>query len=39
VYPQGAGALVTLGPDFLRDGIVGLIDIGTYTTDYYYSDG
>ncbi len=34
VYPQGAGALVTLGPDFLKDGIVGLIDIGTYTTDY-----
>jgi plasmid segregation protein ParM len=34
VFPQGTGALMTLGADGLDDGITGVVDIGTYTTDY-----
>lgn len=34
VFPQGAGALVSLGPSLPKEGLVGLIDIGTYTTDF-----
>jgi plasmid segregation protein ParM len=34
VYPQGAGALASLGAALPSSGMVGLIDIGTYTTDF-----
>lgn len=34
VFPQGAGALVSLGDALPKSGMIGLIDIGTYTTDY-----
>lgn len=34
VFPQGAGALVSLGDTLPRSGMIGLIDIGTYTTDF-----
>lgn len=34
VYPQGAGALLTLAGSLPRSGLVGLVDVGTYTTDY-----
>jgi plasmid segregation protein ParM len=34
VFPQGAGALVSLGSLLPKEGLVGLIDIGTYTTDF-----
>ena len=34
VFPQGAGALVSLGDTLPDSGMIGLIDIGTYTTDF-----
>lgn len=34
VFPQGAGALIALGSALPKSGTVGLIDVGTYTTDY-----
>ncbi|MGI6405488.1 MAG: hypothetical protein ACOX2E_03250 [Syntrophaceticus sp.] len=34
VFPQGAGALASLGATLPKDGMIGLIDIGTYTTDF-----
>lgn len=34
VFPQGAGALASLGSSLPKEGLVGLIDIGTYTTDF-----
>jgi plasmid segregation protein ParM len=33
VEPQGTGAIVASGISFPRNGLVGLIDVGTYTTD------
>jgi len=34
VFPQGAGALVSLGSKLPKSGMIGLIDVGTYTTDF-----
>lgn len=34
VFPQGAGALVAAGNALSKNGAVGLIDVGTYTTDF-----
>ena len=34
VFPQGTGALVSLGDALPESGMIGLIDIGTYTTDF-----
>lgn len=34
VFPQGAGALVSLGDALPSRGTVGLVDVGTYTTDF-----
>jgi plasmid segregation protein ParM len=33
VEPQGTGALIASGITFPQNGLVGLIDVGTYTTD------
>ncbi|NPV30779.1 MAG: ParM/StbA family protein [Firmicutes bacterium] len=34
VFPQGAGILVSLGSSLPKSGMVGVIDVGTYTTDF-----
>jgi plasmid segregation protein ParM len=34
VFPQGTGALVSAGNALPKSGLVGLIDIGTYTSDF-----
>jgi plasmid segregation protein ParM len=34
IYPQGTGAMVVAGIDYPENGRLGLIDIGTYTTDF-----
>jgi plasmid segregation protein ParM len=38
VFPQGAGALVSTGKALPKSGLVGLIDIGTYTSDFLLFD-
>jgi len=38
VFPQGAGALVPAGKTLPKAGLVGLIDIGTYTSDFLLFD-
>ncbi|NMA64491.1 MAG: ParM/StbA family protein [Syntrophomonadaceae bacterium] len=34
VFPQGTGAIAASGIDYSSSGRIGLIDIGTYTTDF-----
>jgi plasmid segregation protein ParM len=38
VFPQGAGALVSASKSLPKSGLVGLIDIGTYTSDFLLFD-
>jgi plasmid segregation protein ParM len=38
VFPQGAGALLSAGKTLPKSGLVGLIDIGTYTSDFLLFD-
>lgn len=38
VFPQGAGALVSAGKALPKSGLLGLIDIGTYTSDFLLFD-